>query len=143
MDPSACRVIYIDERFNTERWISRQGLGSTHASEYRRKQSSPDFDELPTDLQANVNAFLSVFNQGRRLYFHMRRRILTILQFTYVALADHFRPNWQKSTTQSRQIVHPYLPASMLDRRERTMPTRNRVHASSQILNLHCLHPLC
>lgn len=62
MDPSACRVIYIDERFNTERWISRDGIGP--ASYDKRKSSSADFDELPPDLQANVNAFLSVFNQG-------------------------------------------------------------------------------
>ncbi|KAK5106425.1 3',5'-cyclic-nucleotide phosphodiesterase [Lithohypha guttulata] len=61
MDPSACRVIYIDERFNTERWISRDGIGP--ASYDKRKSSSADFDELPPDLQANVNAFLSVFNQ--------------------------------------------------------------------------------
>jgi hypothetical protein len=62
MDPSACRVIYIDERFNTERWISREGL--TPATP--KPASAPDFSELPPDLQANINAFLSVFNQGKQ-----------------------------------------------------------------------------
>lgn len=62
MDPAACRVIYIDDRFNTERWISRDGL-TTPATP---QKASPDleFSKLPQDLQANVNAFLTVFNQG-------------------------------------------------------------------------------
>ncbi|KAK5939929.1 3',5'-cyclic-nucleotide phosphodiesterase [Knufia obscura] len=61
MDPSACRVIYIDERFNTERWISRDGIGP--ATDRLRRSSTSDFELLPPDLQVNVNAFLSVFNQ--------------------------------------------------------------------------------
>lgn len=61
MDPSACRVIYIDERFNTERWISRDGLS---VSTPQRKGSQVEFSDLPPDLQTNVNAFLTVFNQG-------------------------------------------------------------------------------
>ncbi|ETI28528.1 hypothetical protein G647_00978 [Cladophialophora carrionii CBS 160.54] len=60
MDPSACRVIYIDERFNTERWISREGLSPTTPS---RAGSQVEFSDLPPDLQTNVNAFLTVFNQ--------------------------------------------------------------------------------
>lgn len=61
MDPSACRVIYIDERFNAERWISRDGLSS---STPQRSGFQGEFSDLPPDLQTNVNAFLSVFNQG-------------------------------------------------------------------------------
>jgi hypothetical protein len=61
MDPSACRVIYIDERFNTERWISREGLSPTTPA---RAGSQVEFSDLPPDLQTNVNAFLTVFNQG-------------------------------------------------------------------------------
>ncbi|EXJ70624.1 3',5'-cyclic-nucleotide phosphodiesterase [Cladophialophora psammophila CBS 110553] len=60
MDPSACRVIYIDERFNTERWISREGLSPTTPA---RAGSQVEFSDLPLDLQTNVNAFLTVFNQ--------------------------------------------------------------------------------
>ncbi|KIV89109.1 hypothetical protein, variant [Exophiala mesophila] len=60
MDPGACRVMYIDERFNTERWISREGLSP---STPQRKGSQVEFSDLPHDLQTNVNAFLSVFNQ--------------------------------------------------------------------------------
>lgn len=73
MDPSACRVIYIDDRFNTERWISRDGLGPVPHNQ--RKLSVADFDELPPDLQANVNAFLSVFNQGIHLCHRFRLRV--------------------------------------------------------------------
>jgi len=62
MDPSACRVIYIDERFNTERWISRDGIASS--TDRLRTPSTSDFEALPSDLQVNVDAFLSVFNQG-------------------------------------------------------------------------------
>ncbi|OAL34352.1 hypothetical protein AYO20_06405 [Fonsecaea nubica] len=60
MDPSACRVIYIDERFNTERWISREGLSPSTPA---RADSQVEFSDLPLDLQTNVNAFLTVFNQ--------------------------------------------------------------------------------
>ncbi|KIW15448.1 hypothetical protein PV08_05494 [Exophiala spinifera] len=60
MDPAACRVIYIDERFNTERWISRDGL---MPSTPQRAGSEVEFSDLPLDLQSNVNAFLTVFNQ--------------------------------------------------------------------------------
>ncbi|KIX97054.1 uncharacterized protein Z520_07168 [Fonsecaea multimorphosa CBS 102226] len=60
MDPSACRVIYIDERFNTERWISREGLSPSTPA---RAGSQVEFSDLPLDLQTNVNAFLTVFNQ--------------------------------------------------------------------------------
>ncbi|KAK6365416.1 3',5'-cyclic-nucleotide phosphodiesterase [Exophiala oligosperma] len=60
MDPAACKVIYIDERFNTERWISRDGL---MPSTPQRVGSEVEFSDLPLDLQSNVNAFLTVFNQ--------------------------------------------------------------------------------
>ncbi|RMZ80977.1 hypothetical protein DV738_g2380, partial [Chaetothyriales sp. CBS 135597] len=61
MDPSACRVIYIDDRFNTEGWISRDGLAPS--TPHRAGSQQVVFSELPPDLQANVNAFLNVFNQ--------------------------------------------------------------------------------
>ncbi|RMD44751.1 hypothetical protein DV735_g290, partial [Chaetothyriales sp. CBS 134920] len=61
MDPSACRVIYIDDRFNTEGWISRDGLAP--ATPHRAGSGKVVFSELPPDLQANINAFLNVFNQ--------------------------------------------------------------------------------
>ncbi|KPI42752.1 3',5'-cyclic-nucleotide phosphodiesterase regA [Cyphellophora attinorum] len=61
MDPSACRVIYIDSRFNTERWISRDGLSTPITPQ--KNNSDLEFSKLPPDLQANVNAFLTVFNQ--------------------------------------------------------------------------------
>ncbi|EXJ85380.1 3',5'-cyclic-nucleotide phosphodiesterase [Capronia coronata CBS 617.96] len=60
MDPAACRVVYIDERFNTERWISREGLSPVSP---RRRGSEFEFLHLPADLQSNISAFLSVFNQ--------------------------------------------------------------------------------
>ncbi|KAK5465451.1 3',5'-cyclic-nucleotide phosphodiesterase [Exophiala xenobiotica] len=60
MDPAACRVIYIDERFNTDRWIHRDGLAPNTP---QRVGSEVEFSELPVDLQSNVNAFLTVFNQ--------------------------------------------------------------------------------
>jgi len=79
MDPSACRVIYIDERFNTEKWISRDGLGS---SDRLRRSSISVFEALPADLQVNVDAFLSVFNQGTLPAPSLRR--LLIDQIVYV-----------------------------------------------------------
>lgn len=70
MDPGACRVIYIDERFNTERWISREGLSQGAP---QRTSSQLEFSDLPYDLQTNVNAFLTVFNQGTYLRKHFLR----------------------------------------------------------------------
>lgn len=61
MDPSACKVIYIDDRFNVERWITRDGLPTATSP---KSGPQADFSDLPPDLQSNVNAFLSVFNQG-------------------------------------------------------------------------------
>lgn len=77
MDPSACRVIYIDDRFNTERWISRDGINTTNYDK-RKSSSAADFDDLPSDLQANVNAFLSVFNQGEST----RAQLVSVLVLT-------------------------------------------------------------
>ena len=77
MDPSACRVVYIDDRFNTERTISRDA--STPIAP--RKASYTAFEELPQDLQANISAFLSVFNQGNVLQPRADAHILTSLVF--------------------------------------------------------------
>jgi hypothetical protein len=61
MDASACRVVYIDDRFNTERWLARENLVS--ATTPQRKVSE-EINGLPPDLQANIHAVLSVFSQG-------------------------------------------------------------------------------
>ena len=66
MDASACRVVYIDDRFNTERWLTREGLSTLVSPQ---KKASEDLNGLPPDLQANVHAVLSVFNQGTRDLF--------------------------------------------------------------------------
>lgn len=58
--PSACRVVYIDDRFHTEKWLSRDGLSAS-----AQRKVSADLSELPPDLRANVNAILSVFIQGK------------------------------------------------------------------------------
>ena len=67
MDPSACKVIYIDDRFNTNRWITREGHSTAPQSPIQKRESQANFEDLPRDLQANVNAFLTVFNQGMLL----------------------------------------------------------------------------
>ena len=63
MDASACRVVYIDDRFNTERWLTRDVLSTPTAPQWR---VSEDLTGLPPDLQANVHAVLSVFSQGTK-----------------------------------------------------------------------------
>jgi hypothetical protein len=62
MDASACRVVYIDDRFNTERWLTREGLSTLTTPQ----KVSGDLNGLPPDLQANVQAVLSVFSQGTK-----------------------------------------------------------------------------
>ena len=106
MDPSACRVIYIDDRFNTERWISREGLSAPTTPQRTTVQAN--FGELPVDLQANVNAFLTVFNQGEiRLDAQCYLKADVCKQFMSVALGDLFRRNCPKYMSQSKQNVPP------------------------------------
>ena len=64
MDPAACKVVYIDDRFNTERWITREGA-STPVTPKHPTQAQADFADLPLDLQSNINAFLTVFIKGK------------------------------------------------------------------------------
>jgi hypothetical protein len=102
MDPSACRVIYIDDRFNTERWISREGLSKPTSPQ---QPSQADFGELPMDLQANVNAFLSVFNQGEHLWRTLTRAIcanLTMIQSSFAIRVDPSLQNSQNSMIPSQ-----------------------------------------
>src|SRR5277367_5935660 len=61
MDAAACRVVYIDDRFHSEKWISREGSKTTITPQ---KASQTGLNDLPFDLQANVKAILSLFNQG-------------------------------------------------------------------------------
>ena len=65
MDPASCRVIYIDDRFPAEKWLTRDVVASPSGS--NRIKEAPAFDlvDPPADLQANVNAILGVFNQGK------------------------------------------------------------------------------
>lgn len=113
MDPAACRVIYIDDRFNTERWISRDGLGPVPRNQ--RKMSTADFEDLPEDLQANVNAFLSVFNQGMfAVTFLLVEPSTDSDQFTSVAPAEPSPANWQSFTMPFAPIVFLSSPALML-----------------------------
>lgn len=105
MDPAACRVIYIDDRFNTERWISRDGLGPVPRNQ--RKMSTADFEDLPEDLQANVNAFLSVFNQGMFFPTFPLKPFSNLHQSTSAALAEHSPPN-------SRSFMTLFAPIAFL-----------------------------
>src|SRR5436190_23894469 len=107
MDASACRVVYIDDRFNTERWITREGFSTPVAPQ---RKVSEDLNGLPPDLQANVHAVLSVFSQGTRNcvafppsvdsmqpYFYVPLLYTTVdpysLQSLCAALADPSLPN--------------------------------------------------
>src|SRR4051812_9099756 len=104
MDASACRVVYIDDRFNTERWLARESLLSPS---HPQKKVSEDINGLPPDLQANIHAVLSVFSQGMANSCYISnpltlRFLIALLlcfwyatadphslQSLYVTLADH------------------------------------------------------
>jgi len=64
MDPASCRVIYIDDRFPTEKWLNRDVMSSPTTNKRVNEALALDLAELPPDLQANVNAIMGVFNQG-------------------------------------------------------------------------------
>jgi hypothetical protein len=64
MDPASCRVIYIDDRFPTEKWLNRDAVSSPTTNHRIASSLSLELAELPLDLQANVNAILGVFSQG-------------------------------------------------------------------------------
>lgn len=65
MDPASCRVIYIDDRFPAEKWLTRDTVSSPTTNNRINQALALDLAELPLDLQANVNAALAVFNQGK------------------------------------------------------------------------------
>lgn len=65
MEAASCRVIYIDDRFSTEKWLSRDAASPTSGNNRLNQSLSVDLAELPLDLQANVNAILGVFSQGK------------------------------------------------------------------------------
>lgn len=79
MDPASCRVIYIDDRFPAEKWLTRDTMSSSTTNNRVRHALSLDLAELPLDLQANVNAILGVFNQGENSIGRSRRRRLTCI----------------------------------------------------------------
>jgi hypothetical protein len=66
MDPASCRVIYIDDRFPAEKWLTRDAVSSPTTNKRIHQGLALDSAELPPDLQANVNATLGVFNQGKK-----------------------------------------------------------------------------
>lgn len=64
MDPASCRVIYIDDRFPAEKWLTRDVVSSPTTNNKAKEALALELAELPPELQANVNAVLGVFNQG-------------------------------------------------------------------------------
>ena len=60
MDANQCRVLYIDDRFPSERWLSRNSTASGYDSNLSNRGAL-----LPVELQTNVDAILQVFSQGR------------------------------------------------------------------------------
>ena len=61
MDPSSCRLAYLDDRFPTDKWLSK---GSTSYSQDILQSQRMN---LPADLQANLDAILQIFSQGKGL----------------------------------------------------------------------------
>ena len=120
MDASACRVVYIDDRFNTERCITRESLFPPTTPQ---RKVSGDIDGLPPDLQANIHAVLSVFSQGMTNSRYISPTLtlrflipallwyatadLPSLQFLYATLADRSPSNSRNCTTQSRVTAPP------------------------------------
>ncbi|EXJ79585.1 3',5'-cyclic-nucleotide phosphodiesterase [Capronia epimyces CBS 606.96] len=143
MDPAACRVVYIDERFDTERWISREALspGSSH-----RRGSQFDFSDLPADLQSNISAFLSVFNQvyvctsGRAFSAKLSELhdqvkvdctpILACFDVGSEAKHDHLKPNTRFSPSADSP-----LPSPTLLRREFTFSSESDESYGLQLLS--------
>ena len=87
MEPASCLVIYIDDRFTVEKWLSRDrlNLSSTLTDTKTSPEFSNQLDDIPEDLETNVNAILAVFNQGRLSVHHMTgRESLTHSHIVYV-----------------------------------------------------------
>jgi len=85
MDASACRVVYIDDRFNTERWLTREALSSFATPQ---RKVSGDLNGLPPDLRANVQAVLSIFSQGTGSC-HQVSTLDRLLSYSRFALVYH------------------------------------------------------
>ena len=61
MDANQCRVVYVDDRFTADRWVSRGSMSSTF--------SEPTYSArgmaIPSELQPNVDALMQIFTQGK------------------------------------------------------------------------------
>lgn len=90
MDPASCRVVYIDDRFPAEKWLTRDMLSSLTTNNKSNHALGPGFAELPVDLQANVSAILGVFNQGEFCLLRQASRVNGRFQFSCVKAGDHF-----------------------------------------------------
>lgn len=59
MDANQCRVVYVDDRFIADRWVSRGSMSSTF--------SEPTYSArgmaIPSELQPNVDALMQIFTQ--------------------------------------------------------------------------------
>ena len=151
MDAAACRVIYIDDRFDTEKWLSREAPATPISPS---KSHQTDFNELPPDLRANVNAILSVFSQG------MENRVLVgpvimhrcpfphleygwqltnlPLQFLYAVLDVHSRLNCPiYMILSSLNALRSSLYSTLGRKEDLTIATDNNL-VSQQLQTLHC-----
>lgn len=67
MDHAACNVVYLDRRASEER-VRRESLSSWLAAKRNPEKSAPGYfnyaEPSARDVYANVDAILSVFNEG-------------------------------------------------------------------------------
>lgn len=68
MDNAACNVVYLDRRASEER-VRRESLSSWLEAKRNPEQNAPGYFNLgqsnPKDVYSNVEAVLSVFNEGK------------------------------------------------------------------------------
>ncbi|KAG9777916.1 HD-domain/PDEase-like protein, partial [Aureobasidium melanogenum] len=145
MDPAACRVIYIDERFNGETWISREGLAA-ESPRNQRRASQVDCTSLPPDLQSNVNAFLTVFNQvyvcssGRAFStklseLHEQAKLDCTPILACFDVGSESKHDHLKSTARFSPSADSPLPSPSLLRREITFSSESDESYGLQLLS--------
>jgi hypothetical protein len=113
MEHGMCNVIYIDRRANDEH-VRRDTLSDSLVARTSTGNVGQSYFAMgklpPAEVHANVEAILSMFNEGGSHSQHAQPRIhyLLTLQFTFAAQVEHVYP---KSPVYSTRLeaTHPPL----------------------------------
>ncbi len=110
MEHGSCNVIYIDRRSHDE-FVRKENLSQSLVAKTSAAHIGHGYFSMPkstpADVYTNVDAILSMFNQGKLLAHHSTCQILT-----HCSLYMQLRPFWSNTPHRNPPIdkgQHPNL----------------------------------